>query len=95
MTAYLLFTRAATKDQTELDVYFSVAGATLDSHPANVLVHYGAQEILEGAAHEGVVIIAFPSVAEAKAWYDSPSYRKARQHQFRGADYQVTLVEGV
>jgi uncharacterized protein (DUF1330 family) len=95
MTAYLLFTRTATKDKAELELYSRMAEATLDGHPASALVHYGAQEILEGAAHEGFVILAFPNIAEAKAWYDSPSYRNAREHRFRGADYQVTLVEGM
>ena len=50
---------------------------------------------LEGPEAEGVVIIEFPSLAEAKAWYDSPAYREAREHRFRGADYRAILVEGV
>ena len=32
---------------------------------------------------------------EAKAWYDSPAYREAREHRFRGADYRAILFEGL
>jgi len=30
-----------------------------------------------------------------KLWYDSPLYREAREHRFKGADYRAVLVEGV
>ena len=42
-----------------------------------------------------MVIISFPSVKEAKAWYDSPAYREVRKHRFLGADYSAVIVEGV
>ena len=42
-----------------------------------------------------MVIASFPSFEEAKAWYESPAYREAREHRFRGADYRAVIVEGV
>jgi len=33
-------------------------------------------------------------MAEAKAWYESPAYREARELRFRGADYRVFLLQG-
>jgi uncharacterized protein (DUF1330 family) len=60
-----------------------------------VLAAYGRQEVLEGPEIEGVVVVEFPSMAEARAWYDSPAYRAAREHRFRGADDRAALVEGV
>jgi uncharacterized protein (DUF1330 family) len=95
MTIYLIFTRIATKDQSEMDIYSSMAGATFKGHAATPLVAYGKQEMLEGPAHEGMVILAFPDKDAALGWYDSPAYRMAREHRFKGADYQVTLVEGL
>jgi uncharacterized protein (DUF1330 family) len=44
---------------------------------------------------EGVVIVEFPSFEQAKAWYESPAYRDAREYRFRGADYRALIVEGV
>jgi Domain of unknown function (DUF1330) len=56
---------------------------------------YVPHEILEGPAHEGMVILAFPDKASALGWYNSPAYREVREHCFNGAVYQVTLVEGL
>ncbi|WP_249781027.1 DUF1330 domain-containing protein [Bradyrhizobium sp. dw_78] len=60
-----------------------------------VLAAYGAYEDLEGPRTEGTVIAEFPSMEAAKAWYDSPSYRDARQHRLGGTVYRGTLVAGV
>jgi uncharacterized protein (DUF1330 family) len=37
----------------------------------------------------------FPSMQEAKAWYDSPAYREVREHRFKGAEYRGVIVEGL
>jgi uncharacterized protein (DUF1330 family) len=95
MTAYIVFTREDTKDPAELATYSQVSGGTLAGHPVTPRAFYGRQEALEGAAVEGVVILEFPTFGEAKAWYDSPAYRAAREHRFKGADYRVVIVEGV
>jgi len=42
-----------------------------------------------------VVIVEFPSTADARAWYDSPAYQEVVQHRFKGARYRAVLVEGV
>jgi uncharacterized protein (DUF1330 family) len=44
---------------------------------------------------EGVVVAEFPSVEEARAFYNSPAYQEAAQHRFRGAVYRGLIVEGV
>jgi uncharacterized protein (DUF1330 family) len=95
MTAYMIFTRDKTLDQPELATYSEKAPATLSGHEVKVLAFYGAHEDLEGSSTEGTVILAFPSIEAAKAWYNSPSYRAVREHRFKGATYQVTLVDGV
>jgi uncharacterized protein (DUF1330 family) len=95
MSAYLVFTREKTLDKTELDLYSKEVPATGAGHAMKVLALYGAHEDLEGAPTEGTVILEFPSTAAAKAWYDSPLYRKAREHRFKGANYHVILVNGV
>ena len=67
----------------------------MEGHAGTMLALFGRQEILEGPQVEGTVLIAFPSLDEAKAWYDSPAYRAAREHRFKGADYRVMIVEGL
>lgn len=95
MVAYAIFTRERTTDQSEMDTYSSVVGAAGAGHALTPLVHYGAFEVLEGAPIEGAVVLQFPTMAEAKAWYDSPAYQAAAKHRHAGSDYRVFLIEGV
>lgn len=95
MPAYAVFIRDSTRNPSELEAYSPKAAASLDGHNVKILAAYGPHEVLEGPAVEGVVIVEFPSMAEAKAWYDSPAYREAREYRFRGADYHAVLVEGL
>lgn len=95
MSTYIVFTRESTQDQSELDIYQSQVGATFAGHPIKVLAAYGPQQVLEGSAPEGVVIVEFPTTAAARAWYDGPAYQAVVQHRFKGAHYRAVLVEGV
>jgi uncharacterized protein (DUF1330 family) len=95
MVAYIVFTRERTRDQAELDTYSQRVSATLTGHEVTTRAYYGRQEVLEGAAVEGVVILEFPTFDEAKAWYDSPAYRKVRENRYKGADYRAVIVQGV
>ena len=95
MPAYIIFTREKTTDQAEMDIYSGLAGPTLEGHPAKPLVHYGKQITLEGSPHEGAVVLEFPTMEQAKAWYDSPAYQSAAKHRHAGAHYRAFIVEGV
>ncbi len=95
MAAYVVFIREGVYDPSELAIYSQKAPAAMVGHRITALAVYGRQEVLEGPAVEGVVILQFPSFDEAKAWYDSPAYREAREHRFKGANYRAVIVEGV
>ena len=95
MSAYIVFTRERTRDADELKVYSGKAGPTLAGHPVKPLVAYGKSETLEGAPIEGAVILEFPTLEAAKAWYDSPAYVEARAHRFAAADYRCFVTEGL
>lgn len=95
MSAYLIFTRERTIDQSELDVYGGLAPATAVGHNMTMLARYGDFEVQEGTAIEGSVVLRFPTFEEAKAYYDSPSYRAAAAHRHAGADYRAFIVQGI
>ena len=94
MTAYIVFIRDRLRDQGEMDAYRKLSGPSLAGHPGRLLAAHGETETLEGAAAEGVVLLEFPTVAEARAWYDSPAYVEARKHRNLGADCRAIVFEG-
>jgi uncharacterized protein (DUF1330 family) len=95
MSTYIVFTRESTRDQQELDVYQANVAETFAGHPIKILAAYGPQQVLEGEAPEGVVIVEFPDTPSARAWYDSEQYQAVAQHRFKGASYRAVLVEGI
>ncbi|MCA9109883.1 MAG: DUF1330 domain-containing protein [Planctomycetaceae bacterium] len=95
MSAYIVFIREKTIDESELMTYWQKAPAAMEGHPIRALAAYGPHVTLEGPDVEGVVIAEFPTVEEARAWYDSPAYQEAAQHRFRGAVYRGLIVDGV
>jgi uncharacterized protein (DUF1330 family) len=58
-------------------------------------VVYGDIHSLEGDAPDGVVVIEFATLEDARAWYDSEAYQAAIPFRRRAADYDVFVVEGI
>lgn len=57
-------------------------------------VVYGQLQALEGDAPDGVVMLEFPSMDEARSWYFSADYQQALPHRLRSAKHRAFLVEG-
>lgn len=94
MAAYVVFIRDRVRDPEEMAAYSKLSGPSLAGHSVKVLAAHGPNETLEGAAAEGVVLLEFPTFAEAKAWYDSRAYAEARKHRNLAADCRVVVFEG-
>ncbi len=56
---------------------------------------YGATEGLEGTPPDGTVMLEFPTMEEAKAWYNNPEYQEAIPFRQKAADYEMFIVEGI
>ena len=95
MSAYAIFTRVKTIDPAEMKVYSENVQETVKGHNYKLLAAYGRKEVLEGPESEGILIMEFPNMQAAKAWYDSPAYRQVREHRFKGAEYRAVIVEGL
>jgi uncharacterized protein (DUF1330 family) len=95
MSAYITFIREKTLDLKELEIYWQLVKATMEGHPIKILAAYGEQVILEGPAVEGVVIVEFPTIEDAKKWYSSKAYQRAAQHRHKGSIYSGVIVQGV
>jgi len=95
MPAYAILIRERVRDTEELKTYSQKAALAREGHDLKALVRYGKVECLEGPPVEGTVILEFPDMAAARAWYDSDAYKAARKHRYLAADYRVFLTEGV
>lgn len=94
MQAYVVFMRDETVDAAEFEAYSAKVGASFDGRDVKYLADYGSIETLEGNPIEGAVILEFPDMDAARAWYRSPEYQQIVQHRFRGARYRGFIVEG-
>jgi uncharacterized protein (DUF1330 family) len=76
--------------------YTAKTPAAIAKHGGRFVVRGGTSEALEGDSPQGrVVVIEFPSLAAARAFYDSEDYQPLipiRQAASRG---RLFLVEGV
>jgi uncharacterized protein (DUF1330 family) len=100
MAAYMIFTREGPVfDQTEMDAYSNAnrgaAGSFVQKYQMKPLAVYGATETFEGTAPDGIVMLEFPTMDDARGWYNSPEYQAAMAHRLKGATYRVTLVQGL
>src|SRR5579883_3075952 len=96
MPAYMIFIREGpVRDSAAMDEYRRLNRQNVGDFKLKPLVVYGALEAVEGKAPDGVVVLEFPTVEDAKAWYDSPGYRAALPHRLRAADYRAIIVQGV
>ncbi len=95
MSAYFIFTRERMRDPAAFEDYRALSRPALAGHPIKPLAVYGKCETLEGAPIDGAVILEFPDIAAAEAWYNSPAYTQARKERFRAGDYRAFLIEGV
>jgi uncharacterized protein (DUF1330 family) len=55
----------------------------------------GAVTPLEGQPPEGVILLEFPIVEDALAWYQSPAYQAAPPHRKKAADHRVIIAQGM
>jgi uncharacterized protein (DUF1330 family) len=96
MSAYVLFIREGQiRNPSEMEIYQRMA-RVIPPHPKlTALAAYGAMEALEGELPHGVVVLQFPTVEDAKDWYNSPAYQAAVPHRQKGADYRAFIVQGL
>jgi uncharacterized protein (DUF1330 family) len=59
------------------------------------IVGGGNPEILDGDALQGIVVIAFDSAEQARAWYNSPAYQAIKPIRQAAVKGRMFLVEGV
>jgi len=94
MSAYIIANVRVT-DAVQYEQYKKLSTLAMQAHGAEVCVRGGAMQVLEGDWQpDRMVVLKFPSVAKARAFYDSPEYAKAREARNGAAIMRMILVEG-
>jgi uncharacterized protein (DUF1330 family) len=84
------------KDPVRYADYRAMVLPTLAKFGGRFIVRGGKTETLEGDwAPKRFVIVEFPTVEQAKAWWASPEYAEAKALRQATAETQMIVVEGV
>lgn len=95
MKAYVVV-NVAVQDPERYKDYIRAATPTVAAHGGRYIVRGGRAEKLEGdIAVNRIVVLEFPSYAQAKSWYDSPEYQAALAIRQSCATGDLILVEGM
>ena len=95
MASYVIVDIEVT-DPTGFDEYRQRVPATLAAHEGHFLVRGGALEVVEGSWRpRRLVVLEFPSLAQARRWYDSEEYREPKAMRLRTSKANIVFVEGV
>ncbi|WP_037855088.1 DUF1330 domain-containing protein [Streptomyces sp. NRRL S-340] len=95
MTAYAIAHLRDAAPHPEIAEYIERITATFAPYGGRFLVHATQHEVKEGAWPGHVVVIGFPGIGEARAWWDSPAYQEIAPLRSRHIEGDIILVPGV
>ena len=96
MTAYAIATLRNLDMNAEIADYARRIEDTMAPYEGRFLIHGGPQRPLEGSWHGQItVLLEFPDIEAAQAWYDSPAYQEILPLRARNSVGEVVLIEGV
>ena len=95
MAAYMIVDNEVT-DPEGFREYQKRVGSTLEPYGGTFLVRGGTYEILEGDWHlHRLILLEFPSVEQARRWYQSDEYAPVKDIRLKTAHTQAILVQGI
>jgi len=95
MAAYIVV-QVDVKDPARYADYRAMVPPTLATYGGRFIVRGGKTETLEGDwAPKRFVVLEFPSLEQAKAWWASPEYAEAKALRQATSETQMIVAEGV
>jgi uncharacterized protein (DUF1330 family) len=95
MAAYVI-SDVTFKDSTAVETYRTRAAVSIAQHGGRYLARGGAIEVVEGSwKPERIIIVEFPDMARARAWYRSPEYAAALEVRDRALSRNLIFVDGI
>jgi len=81
-------------DPEGMKPYSANVESSFASYGGRYIVRGGSVVSQEGTPSKRIVMIEFPSMAQALAWYDSPAYAQLKPIRHRYATSRVYTVQG-
>jgi uncharacterized protein (DUF1330 family) len=95
MTAYIIIEVDVT-DPERYEVYRKLSPGAVAANGGRFVVRGGETAVLEGNwSPQRLVVLEFPTLDAAKAFYESPIYREAREVRAGAAKLNMVAVAGV
>lgn len=94
MTAYAIAHLRDVDRNAEIVDYILRIDETLAPFGGRFLVHGATAEVIEEPWEGDLVIIAFPDLAAARAWYASPEYQEILPLRTNNSRSAAIIVEG-
>jgi uncharacterized protein (DUF1330 family) len=95
MAAYVI-SEVEPRDAVLFTRYRALAEAAIERYGGRYIVRGGAAELIEGGPPpKTLVIVEFPDMARARAWYGSPDYAEALKLRAGALERRLVFVEGV
>lgn len=95
MPAYAIAHLQEATPHPDIAEYIERIPATFEPYGGRFLVHFAQHEVKEGSWPGRVVVIGFPGITEARAWWNSPAYQEIAPLRSRHVQGDIILVEGV
>jgi uncharacterized protein (DUF1330 family) len=82
-------------DSPGLEEYRRLVPGTVTKYGGRFAVRGGPFEVLEGSwKPKRIVVLEFPSVEQAKRWYDSEEYRPLKAMRLKASTANLIIVDG-
>jgi uncharacterized protein (DUF1330 family) len=95
MAAYMMI-RIEVDDPSRLKDYQAAAPAIVEKYHGRFIVRGGATVTLEGPPESRrMVVIEFPELSDAEAFYHSPEYAEARKLREGVGVFECVAVDGI
>ena len=95
MPAYFLVDIREVKDRAKMDDYRARVSPVVEKFGGRYLVRGGPFEVVEGESRPVFpVLVEFPSMEQARRWYDSEEYRELKQLRLAATVSDGVFLEG-
>lgn len=95
MPAYVVVD-IAVHDPVTYETYKTLAPPSIAQYGGRYIARGGKTQVLEGDwSPTRLVILEFPDVDAARAWWESPEYAEAKAMRHRAAHSKMLILEGL